>query len=141
MNGLTIGKIAKAAGLGIETVRFYEKEGLIDPPQRTEANYRIYSQHEILRLRFIKRAKKLGFTLKEIKDLLSLQHDPHATKADVKHQTEAKIANIDEKIRVLTRMKKILESLDACCDGQGPTSECPILDALETGHGLEDQRV
>lgn len=138
MKGLTIGKVAKGAGLGIETVRFYEKEGLIDPPARTESNYRLYPQRVILRLRFIKRAKNLGFTLKEIKELLSLRQDPQATKADVKQQTEAKIADIENKIRDLTRMKDILESLDACCDGHGPTSDCPILDALETGHGLEE---
>lgn len=138
MNGLTIGKVAKSAGLGIETVRFYEREGLIEPPARTEANYRIYPQRDILRLRFIKRAKSLGFTLKEIKDLLSLRHDPQATKADVKQQTEAKIHDIELKIRDLTRIKEILESLDESCDGHGPTSDCPILDALETGHGVDD---
>jgi Zn(II)-responsive transcriptional regulator len=138
MEGLTIGRIAKGAGIGIETVRFYEKEGLIDPPARTRSNYRIYPQSDMLRLRFIKRAKKLGFTLKEIKELLSLQLDPQATKAEVKQQTEAKIADIELKIKDLTRMKEVLESLDACCNGQGPTSDCPILGALETGHGLDE---
>ena len=138
MNGLTIGKVAKGAGLGIETVRFYEREGLIEPPARTESNYRIYPQRDILRLRFIKRAKSLGFTLKEIKELLFLQHDPTATKADVKMQTEAKIEDITLKIRDLTRIKESLETLDKRCDGHGPTSDCPILDALETGHGLDD---
>lgn len=138
MNGLTIGKVAKGAGLGIETVRFYEREGLINPPDRTASNYRIYPQRDILRLHFIKRAKSLGFTLKEIKDLLSLRHDPQATKADVKQQTETKIADIEQKISDLTRIKDILKSLDNSCDGHGPTSDCPILDALETGHGLDD---
>lgn len=137
MEGLTISRIAKGAGIGIETVRFYEREGLIDPPARTPANYRIYPQSDMLRLRFIKRAKKLGFTLKEIKELLSLQLDPQATKAEVKQQTEAKIADIECKIQDLTRMKEVLESLDACCSGQGSTSDCPILDALESGHGLD----
>jgi len=84
MNGLTIGKVARNAGLGIETIRFYEREGLIDPPHRTEANYRVYPQQDIIRLRFIKRAKNLGFTLKEIKELLSLRQDPAASKEDVK---------------------------------------------------------
>lgn len=138
MNGLTIGKVAKSAGIGIETVRFYEREGLIEAPARTEGNYRIYPQCDILRLRFIKRAKNLGFTLKEIKELLMLQHNPQATKADVKQQTEAKIADIELKIRDLTRIKEILESLYESCDGDGPTSACLILDALETGHGLDD---
>ena len=138
MNSLTIGKVAKGAGLGIETVRFYEREGLIDPPARTESNYRIYLQRDILRLRFIKRAKNLGFTLKEIKELLCLQQDPTATKADVKLQTAAKIEDIELKIRDLTRIKEILETLDESCGGHGPSSDCPILDALETGHGLDD---
>lgn len=138
MADLTIGRIAKGAGISIETVRFYEKEGLIDPPARTHSNYRIYPQSDMVRLRFIKRGKKLGFTLKEIKELLSLQLDPKATKAEVKQQAEAKIADIEHKIQDLTRMKEVLESLDACCNGQGPTSDCPILDALETGHGLDE---
>jgi len=137
MNGLTIGKVAKRAGLGIETVRFYEREGLIEPPKRTEANYRVYPQRDIVRLRFIKRAKILGFTLKEIKELLSLRQDPSASKEDVKRQTEAKIADIEEKIRDLTRIKQTLEMLAECCDGRGPTSDCPILEALESGHGLD----
>lgn len=137
MNGLTIGKIAGAAGLAVETIRFYEREGLIEPPLRSSANYRIYPERDILRLRFIRRAKDLGFTLKEIRELLSLRQDPHATRADVKKQTAAKIADIGEKIRDLTRMKAILESLDSSCDGCGPTSSCPILKTLESGDGLE----
>lgn len=138
MDGLTISKIARGAGIGVETVRFYEKEGLIEPPARTPSNYRIYPESDMMRLRFIKRAKSLGFTLKEIKELLSLQLDPQATKAEVKQQMEVKIADIERKIRDLTRMKEVLESLDACCDGRGPTSECPILEALETGQGLDE---
>lgn len=138
MNGLTIGKVAHSAGIGIETIRFYEKEGLIEPPARTESNYRIYPQRDIVRLRFIKRAKALGFTLKEIKELLSLRHDPAASKEDVKRQTEGKIEDIAHKIRDLTRIKETLEMLDQSCDGHGPISECPILDALESGHGLDD---
>ena len=77
MNGLTIGRLAKQAGLGIETIRFYERQGLIQPPPRTDSNYRIYPEEEVARLKFIKRAKDLGFTLKEIKELLFMQHDPH----------------------------------------------------------------
>lgn len=138
MNGLTIGKVARGAGLGIETIRFYEREGLIEPPKRTEANYRVYPEQDILRLRFIKRAKTLGFTLKEIRELLSLRQDPRASKEDVKRQTEAKIADVEQKIRDLTRIKETLEKLDQCCDGHGPTSDCPILEALASGQGLEE---
>ena len=83
MNGLTIGKVAKSAGLGIETVRFYEREGLIKPLARSESNYRLYADERIIRLRFIKRAKTLGFSLREIKELLFLRTDPDATKENV----------------------------------------------------------
>ena len=130
MNGLTIGRLAKQVGLGIETVRFYERQGLIDPPPRTDSNYRIYPEEEVGRLKFIKRAKDLGFTLKEIKDLLELQHDPHATKADIKKRTMEKIENIRKKVRDLARIQEALEHLAETCDGHGPVSECPILGSL-----------
>ena len=133
MNGLTIGKLAKQVGIGIETVRFYERQGLIDPPPRTASNYRIYPEDEVARLKFIKRAKALGFTLNEIKELLFLRHDPHATKADIKNRTLAKIKDIEKKISDLTRIKTGLEHLASSCDGHGPLDECPILEALETG--------
>jgi len=130
MNGLTIGKLAKAAGIGIETVRFYERQGLVAPPPRTESNYRVYPGEEVARLKFIKRAKALGFTLKEIKDLLALSHDPQTTRADIKKRTLTKIEDVDRKIRDLTCIKKALEQLAAECDGQGPLEGCPILEAL-----------
>jgi len=135
MDGLTIGKLAKQVGVGIETVRFYERQGLIDPPPRTDSNYRIYPEDEVARLKFIKRAKSLGFTLHEIKELLFLRHDPHATKADIKDRTLAKIKDIEEKISDLTRIKTSLEHLASACDGHGPLDECPILNAMETGDG------
>ncbi len=131
MNGLTIGKLAKKAGVGIETVRFYERQGLIAEPPRTASNYRLYPENDANRLRFIKKAKNLGFTLNEIKELLSLRHDPKASKADAKHRTLKKIEDIQQKIHDLSRMKEALESLAEACDGHGPTSECPILEALE----------
>ena len=131
MAGLTIGRLAKEVGLGVETVRFYERQGLIEPPPRTDANYRIYPAEEITRLKFIKRAKNLGFTLHEIKDLLALRHDPHATKADVKKKTLVKIEDVARKISDLTRIKEALEHLYNACDGQGPLDECPILEALD----------
>jgi len=133
MNGLTIGRLAKQAGLGIETVRFYERQGLIAPPPRTDSNYRIYPEAEVDRLKFIKRAKDLGFTLKEIKELFELQHDPHATKADIKNRTLAKIREIEERVSDLTRIKTALEHLASSCDGHGPLEGCPILEALDSG--------
>jgi len=139
MNGLTIGKVAKSAGLGIETVRFYEREGLIKPLARTEANYRLYAEDGIVRLRFIKRAKALGFTLREIKELLFLRVDPDATKGDVKEQIEEKIDDIKQRIRDLKKIQKTLETLDSCCDGHGSADECPILAALEGTERLESK--
>ena len=90
MNGLTIGKLSKLAGVTNDTVRFYERYGLIEPVGRSESNYRLYQEEDADRLRFIKRAKKLGFSLNEIKDLLTLSQDPNATKANIKAQTEKK---------------------------------------------------
>ena len=138
MKGLTIGRLAEQAGLGIETVRFYERQGLIPPPPRTASNYRIYPEEEVNRLKFIKRAKDLGFTLNEIKELLALQHDPHATKADIKKRTENKIEVIKKKVRDLSRIQEALEHLAGACDGRGPLSDCPILEAL-TGQEHEHQ--
>ncbi len=131
MGRLTIGKVAKSAGLGIETVRFYEREGLIQPLTRSESNYRLYGNDGIVRLRFIKRAKALGFTLREIKELLFLRADPDATKGDVKQQIEEKIDDIKSRIKDLKKIQRTLETLDACCDGHGSADDCPILAALE----------
>lgn len=139
MNRLTIGKVAKSAGLGIETVRFYEREGLIKPLARTESNYRLYADDGIVRLRFIKRAKTLGFTLREIKELLLLRADPDATKGDIKEQIEKKIGDIKNRIRDLRKIQKTLETLDSCCDGDGSVDECPILAALEGTKPLESK--
>lgn len=139
MKHLTIGKVAKKTGFGAETVRYYEREGLLNPARRTESNYRIYGKEDISRLLFIKHAKSLGFTLKEIKELLALRHNPAAHQEDVRQQTESKIASINRKILHLSRIKEILETLDQRCSGHGPASECPILEALESGDGLDDE--
>jgi Hg(II)-responsive transcriptional regulator len=132
MDGLTIGRLAKQAGLGIETVRFYERLGLIEAPPRTNSNYRVFPVEEVARLRFIKRAKSLGFTLSEIKELLFIRQDPHATKADIKNRTLVKLEDVNKKISDLTRIKKALEHLASSCDGHGSLEECPILEALDS---------
>jgi MerR family mercuric resistance operon transcriptional regulator len=131
MKLLTIGQIAKLAEVGVETVRFYERQGLIHEPGRKPSGYRQFPEDVIARLRFIKRAKELGFSLKEIKELLALRVDPTTTCGEVKAQAEAKVVDIEGKIASLLRMKKALVKLTAVCRGQGPTSECPILDALQ----------
>jgi len=131
MSKLTIGKLAKMAGVSTDTVRFYERCGLLQPPARSASNYRLYPEKDVLRLRFIVRAKHLGFTLNEIKDLLSLRYDPQATKREVKSLTEKKIEDIKKKIADLQQILATLESLVETCDGQGLADDCPILAAIE----------
>ncbi len=131
MKPLTIGKVARHAGVGIETIRFYEREGLIDDPPRRESGYRQYGEEAVSRIRFIRRAKELGFALKEIKELLSLRASPRSRCADVRRRAEVKIKDIAQKVRALQRMKKALVKLTAACSGRGPVTECPILEALE----------
>jgi len=131
MSALTIGKVAKQAEVGIETIRFYEREGLIEEPPRRASGYRQYPTDTVDRVRFIKRAKELGFSLKEIKELLALSLAPGTTCGQVKKRAEAKLDDIEEKIRTLRRMKKALKKVTDACGGKGSVSECPILDALE----------
>lgn len=131
MESLTIGKVARLAEVGVETIRFYEREGLIKEPPRKESGYRKYPVETVQRLRFIKRAKELGFTLKEIKELLALRIEPETTCEDIRNRAEAKIGDIEEKIRTLRRMRVALAKLTLACRGRGPTSECPVLEALD----------
>lgn len=133
MESLTIGKVARLAGVGVETIRFYEREGLIAAPPRRESGYRQYSEETILRLVFIKRAKELGFTLKEIKDLFSLRVDSASNCDAVRQQAEAKIVAIQDKVRTLQRMEQALNKLVVACKKRRPTNPCPILEALEEG--------
>lgn len=131
MKSLTIGKVASESGVGVETVRFYEREGLLNQPARKPSGYRQYEPEAIARLRFIKRAQRLGFTLREIKELLALKLDPDATRKQVKERAVAKIADIEQRIDELKRMKKALAPLILACDGKGALDGCPILDAIE----------
>ena len=130
MKPLTIGQVARNAGVGVETVRFYERQGLLEEPPRRPSGYRQYGEAVVARLGFIRRAKELGFTLKEIGDLLSLRLDPRGSRADVKRRAKAKITDIDDRIQSLKRMRKALAKLTAKCDGHGTTDECPILEAM-----------
>lgn len=133
METLTIGKVAKRAGLGIETVRFYEREGLIAEPPRSESSgYRHYPEDTVARLRFVKKAKELGFSLKEIRELLSLRARPSRSCADVRKRANEKIEDIDQKMASLKAMRKALVGLVKECSGSGPRTECPILNALDS---------
>ena len=131
MESLTIGKVARLAEVGVETVRFYEREGLIDEPPRRESGYREYPGETVRRLRFIRRAKDLGFTLREIKELLELQLETGTTCGNVRERAEAKIKDIEARARTLQRMKKALAKLTMACRGKGPVNKCPILEAME----------
>ena len=132
-NAMQIGQAAARAGVNIRTLHYYERRGLLKPDRTTSANYRIYSEELIQRVRFIKSAQELGFTLEEIKELLELRVDADATAADVRERADAKIANIKEKIRTLQAIQESLERLTAACCGAGPTVDCPILETLNEG--------
>jgi Hg(II)-responsive transcriptional regulator len=122
--------VARQAGVGVETVRFYEKNGLLEEPTRRESGYREYDDETVQRLRFIQRAKELGFTLSEIKELLSLRCSERPCD-DVRGRAEAKVAEIEAKVAMLLRMKEVLGQLAASCCEQGDKSRCPIIDTLD----------
>lgn len=124
----SIGQLAKSADTGVETIRFYERRGLMPEPPRAPSGYRRYPHDATSRLLFIRRAKKLGFTLEEIGVLLSLQDG--GDKARVKAITRAKLAQIETRIVDLQRMRDTLEALDKQCSGHGSISGCPIIEAL-----------
>jgi MerR family transcriptional regulator, copper efflux regulator len=132
MNGLTIGELAERAKVHVETLRYYERRGLIESPPRSLSNYRLYPKEAVHRVRFIKRAKELGFSLKDIKEVLLLRAAPEAECTEIRAYAEAKIKDIDEKIHSLMAMKSALSTLVAACSGQGPLTECPILESLDT---------
>ena len=131
MKSLTIGHLASASGVNLETVRYYERRGLLPKPPRTASGYRLFPIEAAQRLRFIQRAKELGFSLKEIGELLSLRVSPTTTSAGIRAKAEAKITDIRSKIRTLEFMEKALRKLTQSCTGCGPVAECPILESLD----------
>lgn len=138
---LRIGQVAKHAGVTVETIRFYESQALIPAPPRTESGYRLYTSETIRRVRFVQRAKELGFSLKDIHAFLTLRNGTGATCADVKAQALQKIAEIEEKIVDLTRIRRALSNLVEQCNAEADLSECPILEALDQEDGwIGDER-
>jgi Hg(II)-responsive transcriptional regulator len=132
MTGLKVGEVAKRAGVNLQTIHYYERRALLPKPPRTGSNYRAYPEEAVLRVRFIKRAQELGFTLREIKELLSLRAAPRTQCADVRERAEAKARSIDDKVRTLQAMRKALTKLVRECSGKGPVTQCPILEALDS---------
>ncbi len=131
MEQLRTGELAHQVGVNLETVRYYERRGLLPKPPRTPAGYRSFDADAVRRLRFIRQAQALGFSLKEVRELLALRIKPGTSCSEVRRRAEMKLANIDEKIKQLRAMKRVLARFTAACSGRGPVSECPILDALD----------
>lgn len=127
---LTIGELAKRSRVNLQTIRYYERQGLLAKPPRSVSGYRVFSADSVRQIRFIKQAQKLGFSLKEVKELLALQNDSHSTGAEVRKRALAKIADIEEKMKTLRGMKKVLVRLTATCSGETSIGECPILERL-----------
>jgi len=128
---LRIGEVAKKSHVSVETVRFYEREGLITLPKRTVSGYRQYSESAIKQIQFIQHAKTLGFSLKEIGELIKLKSTRDARCTSIKATAKAKITDIQEKIDALERMKTALQPLVVRCKASDPISDCPILNSLD----------
>jgi DNA-binding transcriptional MerR regulator/copper chaperone CopZ len=134
---LTIGELARQTGVGVETVRFYESEGLLVKPEKPLGSIRTYPQEAIDRLSFVHQAKNIGFTLREIRDLIALRDDPDADAAAVRGRTMAKLADVEEKVEQLERMRATLRDLLSHCPGRGDLGSCPIMQALSVTKASE----
>jgi MerR family transcriptional regulator, copper efflux regulator len=128
MDSIGIGKLAARAGVSIDTVRYYERSGLLAPQTRLASGYRRYSELQVSRLRFIRRAQELGFSLKDIRELLGLSKQRDV--ARVKRAAEKKLAEVEERLAALNRVRDGLARLVATCPGHGRAADCPILKAL-----------
>jgi len=128
---MTRGVLAKRAGIGAETVRYYERIGLLEEPARTASGYRVYERGDLARLRFIRRAKELGFSLEDIRELIALRLDDGADCSDVEGRAVERLADVRERIRDLGRVRRGLEALIASCQANPVKESCPILEVLE----------
>ena len=129
MSTLTIGKAAKQAGVGIDTVRFYERNGLLPEADRTHSGYRVYSPQDVDRLRFIRRAKALGFSLDEIAELLKL-NEAKGSRASVRKLAEHRLGDLNRKIAEMTVIRDALADLVSQCSGHGSLKGCPIIEGV-----------
>lgn len=126
----TVSRLAEAAGVGVETVRFYERRGLLQQPQKTGTGYRKYSAADVARIRFIKSAQALGFTLGEIGELMQLEEDHRAQCGDVQVRARQKVQLVEQKIAELSRMRDELTRLSGCCPEDRPLSDCRLVNCL-----------
>lgn len=127
---MKIGELAQRAAVNIDTVRYYERQGLLPAPQRLASGYRLYTLDDVARLRFVRRAKALGFTLVEIRELLALSSHRDDDMAAMKAAATEKLADVETKVAELTKIRDGLQLLVAACPGHGALQQCPILDAL-----------
>jgi MerR family transcriptional regulator, copper efflux regulator len=130
---LKIGEVAELGRVNLQTIRYYEREHLLPEAPRLSSGYRVFTDDTVRRVRFIKRAQELGFTLAEIRELLSLRVDHERDSGNVRELAVNKISDIEAKIRTLQAMKGALEHLITRCSGHGPASECPILESIDSG--------
>ena len=131
---MTIGKLAQAAGVGVETIRFYERKGLIKRPVKRDGGFRYYNADEAARIQFVKRAQALGFTLREVKELLELQSKRKITGAEVKEKADEKIKEIRRKVSDLKQMEVSLTKLsEVCGEGEQAIRECRVFDCFTKG--------
>lgn len=140
MKALTIGKAAHQAGVGVETIRFYERQGLVAKPRRPDGSgVRVYPTETVERIRFIREAQQIGFSLREIRELLALRADPSTDCSEVREQAVAKLRAVREKIGELHRIGAALETLIAACPGQGGVQACSIMEAIALASGRQPQ--
>ncbi|NOY69409.1 MAG: MerR family transcriptional regulator [Deltaproteobacteria bacterium] len=139
MEKLLIGQLAKKACVNTETIRFYERRGLLAKPLRNKSGHRQYTLNDVVRVRFIKRAQALGFSLKEIEDLLSIRMKSGATCGDVKNRVEDKISAVKEKIKALKQINAALKNMSQQCMINSPIGNCSFLESLEAQSAKEAQ--
>lgn len=132
MTNLTIGTVARVAGVNVETIRFYERRGLVAQPLKPREGYREYSPETVSRIRFIRRAQEIGFSLREIEELLSLRADPRTDCREVREKACAKLEIVDQKIGELEKVRAALNEVISACPGRGALRACSILEALES---------
>ncbi len=128
---MSIGELSKMSGVGIETIRYYERLGLLKPTSRKASGYRVFNRDSYRTLRFLKHAQELGFTLSEIKDLLRLRADKESRCNDVKTRAEKHLKDVEEKIERLTSIREVLSKLIDQCRSRKTDDRCPILNCFE----------
>jgi len=134
---MKIGEVARQAAVGVETIRYYERKGLLAEPQRRPSGYRQYDESVVARLQFIRRTKELGFTLAEIKELVGLWYDAKTRCEHVRQLAQEKVDDVEAKIRTLQKMKRSLKKVIRQCEARESVDDCPLLDGLEDRPGRQ----